>query len=190
MICFNQISKRFDQKQVLHNLSLQIHENETVAIMGTSGCGKTTLARILLGLETPDQGTITGMKGKRLSAVFQEDTLCESFDGMTNILIGCKKVEYMDLSEDLHSVGLTMKDVKKPVRELSGGMKRRVAILRAIKKSFDVIVLDEPFKGLDEVTKQKTMAYVKENIKGKTAILITHDESEAEFFTDCIIRLS
>ena len=75
------------------------------------------------------------------------------------------------------------------IKELSGGMKRRVAILRAILASFDILILDEPFKGLDEENKEKSIEFIKGNIKDKTTIIVTHDKSEIDFFknSECLI---
>ena len=150
--------------------------------MGPSGCGKTTLLRILMGFEKPDAGSITGMPEK-LSAVFQENRLTEDFSGVENICLvlerGTRK-ERVELAE-WHLARMGLKDsMEQPVRELSGGMKRRVAIIRAVLAEANLILLDEPFKGLDEVTKDTVMEYFMESTKEKTTIVVTHDPLEVK----------
>ena len=143
--------------------------------MGPSGCGKTTLLRILLGLETADAGTITGLEGRRMSAVFQEDRLCENVSAVSNLRLVNPALSRRAAEAALTELGLG-EALSQPVREFSGGMKRRVAILRALLAEFDLLLADEPFKGLDEETKRQTMAYFAEHTRGKTVILVTHEE--------------
>ena len=100
--------------------------------MGKSGLGKTTLLRILMGLEKYDAGSIEGMENKKISAVFQEDRLCENLSAVTNVAIVCEKnVTLQEIRKELENIGLSG-STEKPVKELSGGMKRRVAIIRSI----------------------------------------------------------
>ena len=158
--------------------------------MGHSGGGKTTLINILLGIEQPDEGGIQGLAGKKMSAVFQEDRLCENLSAAANIRLACSRhVSDEELDEAFRRICL--EEVwKKPVRELSGGMRRRVAILRALFAEYDCLILDEPLKGLDEETKQKTAAYILEKIKGKTVLAVTHEEEETELLkAEKIIRM-
>ena len=184
----NDLSKAFGEKQVLSHLSLRFPEGKVSVLMGPSGCGKTTLLRILMGLEQQDSGTVSGLEDKRLSAIFQEDRLCENVSAASNLRLvrpdlGRKQAEAMltelGLGEALHQ----------PVREFSGGMKRRVAIARALSAEYDLLLADEPFKGLDEETKHQTMALFAEKTRGKTVIRVTHEEQEAEFLGTEPIRL-
>ncbi|MBR2414609.1 MAG: ATP-binding cassette domain-containing protein [Clostridia bacterium] len=181
-IIITDLCKAYGEKQVLQNFNAVLEEGKTTALMGASGIGKTTLANILLGLEQPDSGTITGLPDHK-SAVFQEDRLSENYSALTNVQTVCKN---KIAKEMLCRLGLE-KDLKTQVRSLSGGMKRRVALARALCAEYDFLVLDEPFKGLDEQTKENTMLAVKEMTRGKTVLLITHDKEEAAFFTDTII---
>ncbi|MDD2484405.1 MAG: ATP-binding cassette domain-containing protein [Eubacteriales bacterium] len=182
-IRINELSKSYNGKKVLDKLTALLPDGEITVLTGASGSGKTTLANILLGLEHADAGKIEGIDSTRLSAVFQEDRLCEQLTGLGNIrLVMRQKAETKELLSVFAEVGLTEDDAKKPVRELSGGQKRRITILRAMLAESDFLCLDEPFQGMDKDTKEKTMAYVKKAIVGKTVLLITHDSREAEYF--------
>lgn len=173
---------------VLDNLSFEIEPHKTTVIMGDSGFGKTTLLRILMGLEKADSGEVTGM-AKSIGAVFQEDRLCEDFSAVSNIkMTAPKTVSIKDIEENLAKVGLG-DSLHKAVREFSGGMKRRVAIVRAIMSGRDIIILDEPIKGLDAANKENVLEYIKNNTRGKTVIMVTHNIAEAEFMGDKIIKL-
>lgn len=173
------IYKRFDGKQVLAGFSCEFPEGETTCILGISGGGKTTLLRIMMGLIQPDSGEISGMQGKRISAVFQEDRLCMGFTASANIRLVNQSLSKEEAGKMLAEAGLPNGSL--PVRDFSGGMRRRVAILRALAAEYDILFLDEPFRGLDEETRMKMMIYLQESAKGKTVICVTHDEDEAKF---------
>ena len=183
------ISKTYGEKQVLSQLSKEFPAGETTVIMGASGCGKTTLLRILLGLEMPDNGEVTGMPEK-VSVLFQEDRLCEDASAYENIALvlerkrtrAQKDVQKHHVEQEAAQIGITVEDLTQNVMELSGGMQRRIALLRALLYDADCVILDEPFKGLDAATKQIVMQYVKEKTAGKTTFLVTHDAAEADFF--------
>ena len=179
------VTKKFNDKIVLEDFTVLLAPGETVALMGASGCGKSTAGKLLLGLLQPDAGEVK--RPKRLGAVFQEDRLCKEFDAVTNIAMvtGDRALAEAALAE----VGLA--DVKgKTVAALSGGMKRRVAIVRALFSDGEVLVLDEPFTGLDAVNRQQVMNYVKEKLRGRSVLLITHSEAEAKTLADRVVRLS
>ena len=149
------VSKAFGETQVLRGLSERFAQGEAVCVMGRSGLGKTTLARIVMGLEKPDAGAVRGAKGKRFAAAFQEDRLVERLSAQGNLRFACgAALDEPRMAEAFAAVGLTPQDVEKPVGELSGGQRRRVALLRALLAPADVVVLDEPFKGLDEAARQ------------------------------------
>lgn len=180
-IVIKNLCKKYDGITVLSNYNEVFKEGQVSLIMGTSGIGKTTLIRILMGLEKADSGTIKGIDDKRISAVFQEDSLCQNLSVIANIKLVCDDIDKDKIEKALEILGL--KDYgNKRVRELSGGMKRRVAILRAIMYKFDLLIMDEPFKGLDLETKNKVVNFIKDNIKGKTIILITHDLDDINCF--------
>ena len=161
----------------LVNINLIIPDGQVILLCGQSGCGKTTLLRIMMGLETADEGECRGMGGLRKSAVFQEDRLCENLNVLSNIRLVQK--EKTEIREGLEAVGL-LDCCHQPVRQLSGGMKRRVAIVRALYAKWDILFLDEPFKGLDKEMKERVIAFLKKGCEGKTVICITHEEKEAE----------
>ena len=178
-IVISNLEKSFGERRVLQNFNAVFPAGELSCIMGRSGCGKTTLLNILLGLLSRDSGKIENLPEK-ISCIFQEDRLCEDFSAVTNIRITCdKKVDKSEIEAQLTKVGLG-DSLYRPVKELSGGMKRRVAIVRALMAEGELIIMDEPFKGLDESTKLQVAEYVKSQIRGRTAIMVTHDESEVE----------
>lgn len=183
MITVKNLTKHFDDKKVLDDFNVVLKEGRITTIMGTSGCGKTTFAMILLGLLQPDSGIIEGLEGKRISAVFQEDRLVEHLSAIANIkMVIDGEPDLEEIRKQLSDVELEGELIRKPVSQLSGGQKRRVAIVRAMMAKSDFICLDEPFKGLDTETKQKVMEYVKKSVEGKTVLFITHDIDERRFF--------
>ena len=191
------ISKAYGDKQVLNRISKEFPSGETTVIMGASGCGKTTLLRILLGLEMPDNGEVTGMPEKA-AVLFQEDRLCEDASAYENIALVLerkrtrvqKDAQRRKIEQEAAQVGITAEDLRQNIMELSGGMRRRIALLRALLYEADCVVLDEPFKGLDAATKQIVMQYVKEKVTSRTTFLVTHEQAEADFFGGNIWNLS
>lgn len=194
-IIISHLSKSYGENKVFSDFSAVFERGKTTCIMAPSGAGKTTLLRILTGLETADAGRIEGMDGLKKSMVFQEDRLCENLSVSANIrLVRQKKTwgrdqkEKKEIQEALEAVGL-VGNGDQQVRELSGGMKRRVALLRALYSDWDILFLDEPFKGLDEETKTQVMCYTKEKCRGKTVIFVTHERSEAEEMGDILYQM-
>ena len=173
------ISKAYGSNVVFDKFNCQIEEGAVTCVMGSSGQGKTTLLRMILGLEQPDSGHISGMSDKQKSVVFQEDRLCENLSAASNIRLVCNKsLKINSIIEAMSALDLAPGCAKQPVREMSGGQRRRVAILRALMAEYDVLFMDEPFKGLDTETKEKVMHYTREQSRGKTVVLVTHDEAE------------
>lgn len=179
------LSKAYGDHTVLDGFSLSIPMGCTTCIMAPSGAGKTTLLRILMGLESPDGGTVRGLEGKRISAVFQEPRLCENLSALANIRIVRKRRLWEKDREGLEEIRRGMEAlglsscIRQPVREMSGGMRQRVALLRALYARWDVLFLDEPFQGLDQESKERTMAYAKAACRKRTVILVTHSREEA-----------
>lgn len=174
------IGKAFADKKVLNGFSARIEARETVALTGPSGCGKTTLLRLIAGLEKPDAGEIRGVPS-RMACVFQEDRLLPEFSVKRNLRLASGRISDKAIEEILTELGLGGEQREK-AKELSGGMQRRVAIARALLYEAELVLMDEPFKGLDENTKVSVMDCVKKRTAGKTVILVTHDLSEADFF--------
>ncbi|NLP47471.1 MAG: ABC transporter ATP-binding protein [Clostridiales bacterium] len=171
------ISKSFGQKKVLQNLSLDLPAEGIVALLGNSGAGKTTLLRIIAGLETPDSGRVLGLEGKHISYVFQNDRLLKGFSALENVaLVSDRETARLWLQ----NFGMGDALDKKPGL-LSGGMRRRVALARglAFAKAGGILLLDEPFKGLDKDLKQRIIPYVQKIAQDSLVILVTHDKKEA-----------
>lgn len=170
--------KSYGEKTVLSGLTFTLPAGGRLALMGRSGCGKTTLLRILLGLETADGGRIEGLP-PRLSVVFQEDRLCPDFSAFDNVRLAAPAAAREEIFACLASLGLGEADGARPVRDLSGGMRRRVAIARAWLAPGELLLLDEPFKGLDDATRAAVTAYLDRTVGGRTLLLVTHDVSDA-----------
>ncbi len=182
------VSKTYGKEQVLTGLSLTFPAGQVTCLRGPSGCGKTTLLRLIAGLEKPDGGTIEGVPA-RIACVFQEDRLCEDFTAVANIrLVTGKRLSRQEIASHLREIGLG-ENLAKPVREFSGGMKRRVAIARAVCYEGDLLMLDEPFKGLDERLREEVMDYVMRHARGKTVLCVTHDGAEAAYLGGRVIDL-
>ncbi|MBR3299626.1 MAG: ATP-binding cassette domain-containing protein [Clostridia bacterium] len=168
---------------VFGDFSMELREGEALAVMGESGSGKTTLVKLLLGLIEPDSGTVEGLEGKRVSVVFQEDRLLPWYSAKENIALVMRDTDKKERDKNALELLSEMELVEaadKPIRELSGGMQRRVSIARALAFGGDIIILDEPLKGLDAELKKRIAARIKAHFN--TILLITHDEDEAGLF--------
>lgn len=183
-IIVNGISKSYEGRAVLKNFSCAFPAGSTTCVMGPSGCGKTTLMRILLGLETADTGEILMDTNLKMACVFQEDRLIRHLSAGKNCLL----VSDRDPGELLKRLGLE-EAAGRPVRKLSGGMARRVSIARALIYDADLVVMDEPLKGLDEKTRAEVIRVIKEYTSGKTLILVTHDPEEAALLGGNLLRM-
>lgn len=171
------IKHSFNGHPVFNGESFCIPEKKITCIMGPSGRGKTTLLNVIMGLITPDSADITGLDDKIISACFQENRLCETFSAVKNIELVTSSKQNALIRTSLAGIGLG-DSCDKPVSELSGGMKRRVAIMRALLADSNMIIMDEPFKGLDEELKINIINTVKSMTKDKTLIIVTHDLDE------------
>lgn len=176
VIEIKEVSKSYDKK-VLDKVSFTVEPGSIMVITGPSGKGKTTLLNIMMGLVSPDSGEVIGIPEKK-SCVFQEDRLLENFTVEENLKL-VSELPVEKLKEEC-SVLLGEKEFSQKVREFSGGMKRRVSILRALLTSSGVIFMDEPFKGLDAELKEKVIQCTLEKRKDRTLFVVTHDMSEAE----------
>lgn len=190
LIRVENLSKSYKGLAVIKNLSLTISSGKVYCLMGPSGIGKTTLLRLLLGLEHPDTGSITGVKPYDLAAVFQENRLCEAFSPIDNLLmVTGSKWTVNDVKDELCHL-LPEESLIRPVHTLSGGMKRRVALLRALLVPSKGILMDEPFTGLDKESKQAVIRYVLEKARGKLLLISTHQEEDVKLLDGTVIRLS
>ena len=166
------LCKAFDGRPVLEHVTFTAGTGVT-CVMAPSGAGKTTLLRILLGLERPDSGNFTG--NVRWAAVFQEDRLLEHLDAMGNLrfVLGAA-LDETAAGALLTELGLG-DTAGKPVREFSGGMKRRLALARALLAPFDLLALDEPFTGLDGDNRDRAWRCVLDRTAGRTVLLVSHE---------------
>ena len=181
------ICKNFGENKVLENVSMAINEGIT-CIMGPSGRGKTTLAYIIAGLVKADSGEVKGLK--KISLMFQEDRLLEWETAVSNVLFVTKSArDNIERAKELLTQAGLAESLYKKASELSGGMKRRVCLCRALIAEYDLLILDEPFKGLDSGIKPSIMTMLKEHTAGKTVICITHDPVEAEFLGGELVTL-
>ncbi len=187
-IILKNVNKSFGDNVVLDNFSACFPYKKTSTIMGASGKGKTTLLNLLLGIHKVDSGSITGLADKKVVAVFQEDRLLENLSALTNIYITTKK-DKKQIIKALEEIGLG-DFIYEECKNLSGGMKRRVSILRALLSDSDVLIFDEAFKGLDEKTKATVINLVKKYTEDKTLLLVTHIKQEIkDLESDFIITL-
>ncbi len=177
-IVIKNISKSYGETVVFDNFSATIPCGKTTYLKAPSGKGKTTLLRLLMQLEKSDSGEIEGIFDQKISAVFQENRLCENLSAIKNISFTTKKSEEI-IATALVEMGLEGFE-NEPVKNLSGGMKRRVAIVRALLVDFEILLLDEPFKGLDDKNKSQVIDFLKRNSLGKIVVLVTHNDDEAE----------
>ncbi|WP_394266757.1 ATP-binding cassette domain-containing protein [Anaerotignum sp.] len=189
MIEMKHITKKYGDFTVFSDFSMEIPEGEVFCLMGKSGRGKTTLLRMLMGLEQPDAGSINGLTDKRISVVFQEDRLLRNFTVRQNLYSVCDDALQQErMMGILTALGLDAW-IDREVSVLSGGMQRRVAICRALLVPYDLLILDEPFRGLDDKTKEITLKLVLEEKKGRTILLSTHDAKECERMGGKILNL-
>lgn len=171
------VSKSFDGQAVLTDFSARLEQGRKYCLMGASGSGKTTLVNLLLGLMKPDSGVIRRAPDLKMSAMFQEDRLLEQMTAAANIAL-VSKARIGQIEDMLKALGIPAESLPQPVSAYSGGMKRRVALARALLSDYNVLFLDEPYKGLDEETRAQVMRVVEKATAGKTVLLITHDKEE------------
>lgn len=187
-VCISHLRKSYGENSIFWDLSLTLEPGKRYCLMAPSGRGKTTLLRILAGLEQADSGSV---KCGQPAMVFQEDRLCEEYDVVTNIMLTTRRKNKEDLAwfRKEASQILPAECSKQPVKELSGGMKRRCAVLRAMLSDAAIILMDEPFTGLDEENRRKTAQYILERLQGRTLLVTTHQETDVELLKGCKIEL-
>ena len=169
------LCKAYGGKAVLDDVTFTAAAGRVTCVMAPSGTGKTTLLRLLLGLERPDSGTLRLPPHCRWSAVFQEDRLLEGLDAMGNLrfVLG-PALDEADALALLAELGLE-DTAGKAVRTYSGGMKRRLALARALLAPFDALALDEPFTGLDPDNRDRAWRCVRRRAAGRTVVLVSHE---------------
>lgn len=176
-IILNSICKSYAGKEVIRDLSFTFEEGKPVVIEGVSGIGKTTLLKILMGLEKPDSGEVlfdeVQQEKVRFAPVFQEIRLIESLDAVSNVKLAAHGVSAERIEEELKSL-IPEDELHKKVCDLSGGTRRRVEIVRAVMSPSDVLIMDEPLTGLDNDNAEKAVSYIMDNIGGRLFIAASH----------------
>ncbi len=179
MLRLEEISVRFGEKQVLDKCSLRLRKGERVALTGPSGCGKTTLTRVALSLQKPDSGTVS-CGYARVAAVFQEPRLLPWLTAEENVnLVLSDSADTMEEARAwLENLELGDALTLYP-SELSGGMQQRVSIARALAARPELLVMDEPFKAMDEALRDRVLRVTADALGDAALLLITHNEQEA-----------
>ncbi len=183
------LKKYYNHRKILSDLSFEVGENEIAAIVGPSGCGKTTMLNIISGLEKEYIGYVEKTSGK-IGYVFQEDRILPWLTVAENIKIVNQKGSDKEVQYYIDLVGLNGYEKFYP-DELSGGMKQRCAIARALYFGSDFLLMDEPFKSLDYILKQKMLADLLEihKVQKNSILMVTHDIDEALTVGDKILVL-
>ncbi len=186
MLRINDISKSFDSKEAIKNLSVTFPESGFIAICGPSGCGKSTLLRIIAGIEKVNCGEI--ICNHSISMSFQEPRLLPDRTALQNVnfILGDKKATLGKSQELLYELGIS--DTSLYPDELSGGMKARVSIARALARRSDIYLFDEPYANLDRETAEMTAEVIKRHTKSALVIAVIHDIEFAERIADRVIR--
>lgn len=177
MICLKHISKSFGDLLVIDDFSYTFQEGKTYQIEGDSGIGKTTLLRIIMGLEKPNSGEVSYEKDVTFAPVFQESRLIEDKGSILNVQIVNRKLSKEEIQTALEEI-LPSDSLYKPVKELSGGMRRRLEIARSLLSSHNVLVMDEPFSSLDKENIENVVDFIERHRKGRTLIFTSHMETE------------
>lgn len=174
----NQICKSYGEKRVLENITLSFPQGCRVCLMAPSGRGKTTLLRIILGLEKPDSGTLSGVPAN-IAAVFQEDRLCRNLTVGGNLHMALGKAYSAQAAQAmLQKLGIG-DTLSMGADQLSGGMARRAALARALLTKPELLVLDEPFTGLDDRARVLCAEAIRALPEDTTILLVTHREADA-----------
>ena len=182
------ISKKFDERLILDNINFEMNSGEILGLLGPSGIGKTTLLNILVGTEKQTQGEIINFHNSKIGYVFQEDRLFEWLSLFENVKIVSENIDEKIIWENLSLVGL--KDYYNYFpKELSGGMRQRGSIARALTFAANILLFDEPFKSLDVKLRFELLDLMKKLKKEKniSILFVTHDIEEALYACDRIL---
>lgn len=185
-ITLKDVSFSYGATRICENLGWDLPEAGVVCLWGPSGCGKTTLLRLLAGLEKPQNGTIDFPSTQQVSMVFQEDRLLPWLTVRQNAALACNDATRVDAL--IKAVGLADYADSLP-DAISGGQQRRVALIRALAADSDLLLLDEPFTGLDEETKALLIPLIREVAQSRPVVLVTHIAEEAVALDAAMIPL-
>ena len=184
-IKFEHVYKSFQNQVLLSDFSHSFTWEGCMALMGPSGIGKTTILRLISGLSKPDSGRILGVP-ERFSYMFQDNRLLPFKNALENVSLASntKRAQFYLQKLELENAMYAMPN------ELSGGMQRRVALARTLAFESDLILLDEPFKGMDMVLREQVMELLKEEQEKRPILLVTHDIQEVDYLhaTRCVLQ--
>lgn len=176
-ITIDHVKKSFGERSVIRDAHFTLPERGRICFFGPSGCGKTTLLRIICGLESPDGGSVVMPQGTRFACHFQEDRVLPWYTALDNLTLVTgsdeRSHQWLDRMQ-LASAASLYPD------ELSGGMRRRVSLARALAYDSDVLVLDEPLRELDEATAASVLRLIDQSVGDRLLLLVTHDRRQAE----------
>ena len=188
MLTIEHLTKQFGEKTLFRDLCLTV--DGPAVLWAPSGWGKTTLLRILMGLDTPTAGRVRGVG--RAAAVFQEDRLCPQLTALQNVTLvlpGSEKQYKEQIKADFQQLGMDTAALALPAARLSGGQKRRTALLRALWAPSDTLLLDEPFTGMDPDTLAAAAALLRTRCGTKPVLLATHDREAIRLLGWPVIEL-
>ncbi len=187
MIELKNVDFSYGETKVLDGFNLTVNDGECVCLSGPSGCGKTTVLKLVMGLLKPDSGEVT--KVEKTAAVFQEDRLLSGFSLITNVLLPPLADGRKSVATELLNEANLGDSIYEKVRNLSGGMKRRAAIVRALCFEGDILILDEPFNGIDAENKRIMAEMIKREYiqKGKPVLMVSHIPSDAELLNARVV---
>ena len=203
-VSLSNVARRYGRVSALEGIELGVRADEVLAVVGPSGCGKSTLLELVAGLQEPDEGSVTVRGGtdeaaRRASCAYmpQRDLLLPWRDALSNAALaleaqGVGRGEARRRAEPLFErFGLAEFESARP-RELSGGMRQRVAFLRTLLPGRPVLLLDEPFGALDSITRGSMQRWLADALarEPRTVVLVTHDVDEAVFLADRVAVLS
>ena len=188
MLTIEHLTKQFGEKTLFRDLCLTV--DGPAVLWAPSGWGKTTLLRILMGLDTPTAGRVRGVG--RAAAVFQEDRLCPQLTALQNVTLvlpGSEKQYKEQIEVDFQQLGIDAAALALPAARLSGGQKRRTALLRALWAPSDTLLLDEPFTGMDPDTLAAAAALLRTRCGTEPVLLATHDREAIRLLGWPVIEL-
>lgn len=184
-ISFEKVTFSYAKTPVFRDVTWQLPDHGVVCLWGVSGCGKTTALRLLAGLEKPQKGKVNG--ANRVSMVFQEDRLLPWRSALENVtLVGAEQSVARDI---LSTLGLSDAEMMEPPAHLSGGQQRRVALARALAVPSDLLLLDEPFNGLDEGTWQDVVPLIRKAAESRPVVLVTHIREQVQALDAAVVHL-
>ena len=188
MLTIEHLTKQFGEKTLFRDLCLTV--DGPAVLWAPSGWGKTTLLRILMGLDTPTAGRVRGVG--RAAAVFQEDRLCPQLTALQNVTLvlpGSEKQYKEQIEADFQQLGMDAAALALPAARLSGGQKRRTALMRALWAPSDTLLLDEPFTGMDPDTLAAAAALLRTRCGTEPVLLATHDREAIRLLGWPVIEL-